>query len=496
MRPARLELAALLALQLGLGSPYLHTVPRFYMDEAWEASLGHSLAYEAALRHGIIEGWGGMHVHFVQNQVVLPFLCAAAYKLFGFGIVESRMTSLLVSLLAVAGIHGVMRRWFDRRAALWITLATIVNPWFFEISRRVRPEIYYLALSFAALAAWLGATESRSRAKAAAAGVLAGLSALSHPTGVVLMAALVVTAWRRPFPKRLAAWTLAAFVAMILPYVAYVLWATRDPNVSFLAQMRAGHGVLRSDPSAVVRGEFHRWGHFFQWPYGAPLAATFATAWLIACWRGGRDRAIALGIAFFAACMPLTTVNTTSRYLIAIMPLFIALSVRMLLEPRDASGAARSRFPARFRHAAAGIYVLACAGAIGLMFQRLHDADVRRLFDRVAAVTGPRATVFGSMMFWMGGERYRYGPYPLDEHWNVPADAVRRHRFDYAVRSAWSFDTSAGIAAPPARMPDFRPENAIDEVCHQYGRRIAEFRDPHYGPIEIYKLDWGGQMQP
>lgn len=68
------EVVILALAQLGLGLIYLKTVPRFYNDEPWEASLGYSLAYEGVLRHGIIEGWGGIHVRFVQNQVIQPFV--------------------------------------------------------------------------------------------------------------------------------------------------------------------------------------------------------------------------------------------------------------------------------------------------------------------------------------------------------------------------------------------------------------------------------------
>ncbi len=53
--------------------------------------------------------------------------------------------------------------------------------------------------------------------------------------------------------------------------------------------------------------------------------------------------------------------------------------------------------------------------------------------------------------------------------------------------------TSHGIARPPAAMPAFRDDYTIDQVCKRYGTKIDEFRDPHFGPMEIYKLDWSLQ---
>ncbi len=496
--------------QLSLALPYLTTVPRVYNDEAWEASLGKELATNGSLRHGIIEGWGGMHVHFVQNQVVMPFFLAPIYRLVGCTIGTSRSASVLISVIAVLCIYGAMRLLYGRRAAFWIALCAIAHPWFFEISRRVRPEIYYVAFGFAGLWCLLcamginagnrkttgmyeanGATRKRPMAWALLAGVLAGLAALTHPTGLVLVIALgggvlIAFGWRAS--RRPIAAALIGGGAAILPYVVYVLWAARDPQVNFLQQM-TGH---RETPVGVgwtqfMFDELYRWRHFFQWPRGAPLAGLFVSAWSVAWLRPDRsDKLFATAIVLFALAMPLTTVNNTSRYLIALTPMFAALLVRMLVRMR---GLGRVRVRYAVVLLAIG-YGLCCAGGIGMMFARLRHADATRVFDRVAAVTGPDARVFGRMLLWFGGDRYQYGPFPINHRWRVQANAVRRHRFDYAVRSAWDFNSSGGLAVPPEAMPPFRPNDDIDPICKRFGERIAAFRDPDFGPFEIYRLHW------
>lgn len=492
----------LLVLQLALGLVYLKTVPRFFNDEAWEASIGHSLAAEGSLRHGIIEGWGGMHVKFVQNQVVLPFVTAAIYRVAGFGIVTSRLASVLMSLLAVAGVYGAMRRWFGDTQGFWISLATVLHPWFFEISRRVRPEIYFIALAMAAVWCWLH--PARRAAWPAAAGLLAGLAGLAHPTGLVLVFAVgaaMLICRRRPGRGRACAWAAAGFVLAVAPYVLYVLHATADPRVSFFVQMGGGKGILTACPAAVLAGELKRWGSFFRWPTGAPLAALLLLAWLAAWWRSSRaDKTIATAVVLFAAAMPFTTVNLTSRYLIALVPLLAALLVRLVVR---LAGAEPQRRPWRVACglAAALLYAGMGAGAISLMLWRLRSADLTRPLDRVARVTGREGRVFGEMVFWMGRERYRYGPFPLryDGKWIQTVEMVRRHRFDYAVRTAWWFSTSHGVADPPQSMPADRPARAdrvIDEVCRRYGTKVAEFRDRDFGPIEVYRLNWDDPAPP
>ena len=97
-------------------------------------------------------------------------------------------------------------------------------------------------------------------------------------------------------------------------------------------------------------------------------------------------------------------------------------------------------------------------------------------------------------MVWQ--DEYHYGPFPIPYPWQDAAnvgptlEAARRYHFDYAVRSAWTFTQSYGVSAPPATMPAWRPAYPVDEVCSTLGTRVAAFRDPYFGPFEIYKLNW------
>ncbi len=91
----------------------------------------------------------------------------------------------------------------------------------------------------------------------------------------------------------------------------------------------------------------------------------------------------------------------------------------------------------------------------------------------------------------MGRDLYHYGPfYGYDPHLRKRSiELVRQAGFDYVVRSAWSFDSSGGVSRPPQSMPPFR-EDAIDQLCEQYGVKLDEFHDPNFGPIEVYRLEW------
>ena len=62
----------LLLAQVSIGLIYLDSVPRFFNDEGWEASIGYAVATEGRPRVLAMSGCGGMGVGFVQSRIVLP----------------------------------------------------------------------------------------------------------------------------------------------------------------------------------------------------------------------------------------------------------------------------------------------------------------------------------------------------------------------------------------------------------------------------------------
>lgn len=491
----RFHILLLIAAQLTLGMVRLNAVPRVYNDDAWEAALGYSLAFEGALRHSIIEGWGGMHVHFVQNQVVQPLVLSALYGIAGFSLWISRFASVLVGALVLICAYGIARRWLGSRGALLVGLATLAHPWFFEISRRVRPDIYGAALALLACWLWTYPTIRRSGWLGFLAGMAAAGAALSHPSGGVLTAALLaaVLIWDRPphCGLRLLTAGLGLLLA-VSPYIAYVAWACQDARVSFWDQMRGGKPLVGTDVAGMLSGELQRWKQFFQWPKGAPLAIAMLLPWVAGWYHSPRQvKVLCAAIALFALALPFTTVNYTCRYLVGLVPLFAALLV--WFTARLAATGSLGRYAARGGWA---VYFVVCLAGIGLMFQRLWSADVERVFDRVASVTGTEAKVYGEIMFWLAGERFDYGPFPIDASWKIHTEDVAAHGFDYAIRTAWPFTASEGLSPPPQAMPDWRPGYAIDAICRTVGEKVSAFRDPYFGPIEIYRLHWPGVSDP
>jgi len=486
-------IAVLIILQIVFGSVYLNSVPRIHTDEVWDSSLGYNLAHQGSLKHPFVEGFGGMHVNFIQNQVVLPLVCAAIFKVVPYSIATSRIGSVMFSVLAVISIYAVMCRWFGEKQAFWIGLATIINPWFFEVSRRARPEIYYTSLSLVFLWLMVVYFDSGSRRSAFFAGVFAGLSALTHPNGLIMVFSIssaVIIWYRKRSIGRLTLWGCLGFLLVILPYIIYVLWAIQDPQVSFTKQLQAG-----IKQKSFLHSELVRWMTFLQWPKGAPLAAVMLSAWLAAWYRSSSaEKIIATIVLLFAILLSLASVNPTGRYLAAIVPLFSVLIIRLVWRIITGSSVIfQDWYTTRFviGTCTVFVYLLMCIAGITLLFYYSLGSDVNKVIQRVASVVKPDSRVYGDPILWFGHDRYKYGPWmyiSLNETITVreALNLASKHRFDYAVRVI----PLTGIQLPPLVMPDFRNDSLDDWICRMFGTKIDEFRDPYYGPIEIYKLNW------
>ena len=432
----------------------------------------------------------------------MPLVCAIIFKIAGYSILAGRMGSLIFSLLAVVSLYALMRRWFGEKQAVCITIATILHPWFFTASRTIRPEIYCIALSMAALWCMVYSFDSGSRWASLFTGIFVALASLAHPLGLMIDAAIIASAaiwmWNRKV-WRLALWGCLGFIIVILPYIAYVLWSIKNPEVSFFEQMHSGWGQR----STLIAGEISRWRNFLQWPKGAPLAVIMFASWLLAWYRSTyADKILATIIGLYALILPFVSTNTAGRYLVVVTPLFCALIIRLIwrvITGKTVLLQNWSKLRLIVSTGVAVIYVSMCVAAISMMIYRLRRADFDKVIIRIASTVSKDDSVYGEGIFWLGHNRYRYGPYPVDAS-AVPlrqtVDMIRKHRFDYAIRGAWSFASSYGIASPPINMPGFRRQLTIDQVCERFGTKVDVFRDPYFGPIEIYKLNWDNNSDP
>jgi len=489
-------LLVLCAVQLLMGVLYLDTVPRIHVDEVWDASVGYELAESGVLRHPFIHNFGGMEIYFVQPRVTLPIICAGLFKVTGYSITISRLPSLLFGILAVIALYHVAERFFNSKQGFFVCLLTITNTWFWIISRRCRPEIYYTA--FALVFLWLVTSyfDRDRKITAFLAGIVAALATLAHPNGLLIVAVISISwlIWKgKPRLFKFVIWSLAGFLLLFLPYVIYAFWASGQPDVSFINQVQLGYP---SPFDSIAAKELARWGAFFRPPFGIPIALVMIAGWLSAWWKStAEDKFTATVVAGFLLILPFFSVNALPYYIATVVPFFSMLVIRFIYRLHDFACFENSKkFYYVVRIAVILMFVAPSLSAIFLVLYTQRGTNFNSIVDEVAEVVGPSGKIHADPVFWVGHEKYIYGPYVITYNVVKGSEALRwayAQEFEYVIRTTWdSKFPQQGARKAPKSMPGFRPYLIGDNLCKMFGNKVYEFYNEDYGPIEIYKINW------
>jgi hypothetical protein len=166
-----------------------------------------------------------------------PLFLAVVYKLLGAGTLGVRIVQSLVGAVTVGLVHVLGCRLVGRRAALIAALAATVYPLYIYSAGAFFPVALQTGLLAGLVLLASVAVERESRARAAAAGVLAGWAALTAASA--LAAAIVILGWLvwvggsggsgARFPRRRGAGLALAF---LLPFVLCVgAWTIRNDRL-------------------------------------------------------------------------------------------------------------------------------------------------------------------------------------------------------------------------------------------------------------------------
>ncbi len=485
-------LLVLVVIQAVVSLTYLDRIPRVFVDEAWDSGLACNLAENGKLANKIITGHGGIDVHFIQNRLVQAFVSAGIFKLFGCTIFTSRFGSVIFSVIAICSLFALMSRWFGIKQAFWVCLATIINPWFFEVSRRARPEIYYTALAVVLLLVIDKYFENGSRKTSLLAGVIAALLSLTHCNGILAAFCIGLSSiicLRNKSLVRLFLWGFIGFAITTLPYFIHLFYSLKDPSVNFYEQMQTSG--LRIP---IIIKELSRWKHFFDFPKLILPGLVIFISWIYAWFsRSKEDKTLFCIMFLYPFVLPFASVSQTPYYLIFMIPFSTALLVRLIW---------CILFGLNFRcklrtikivacYAIIAAYAIPCMWSVSMWFYCLKDADFNNVVNEIALVVKPEDYIWADPIFWFGSDKYKYAPYlitydkiPLREYCNY----VKRLNCLYAIRTSWYTFPPLDKTNVLSQMPEFRKDVAVDWVCKRLGTKIHEFYDPYYGYIEIYKL--------
>jgi 4-amino-4-deoxy-L-arabinose transferase-like glycosyltransferase len=228
-------------------------------DEGELIAVGYKLAKHGVLGSDMYAGFYGADQHLLYILPVQHVLEALSFKVFGAGIAQARLVSVLAAVSIVWVVGWLAYRWYGLVAAMLCEFllvgwqSNLTEAWnglpLLGVARTARYDV--LAVAFAWLSiACLYVTLRRPRPiTSMAAGISAGLAALSQFFGSFVLPLLLITAlWKGQ--RRSAVWIVGGAGLVILPWLAFAALYAGDLR---------GQLVVYAD-----RGDFSRPGFYLE----------------------------------------------------------------------------------------------------------------------------------------------------------------------------------------------------------------------------------------
>ena len=185
--------------------------------------------YFQMIAEHLLQGRGFVEVNgLAYRPPGFPGLLAGLYAVLGVHLQAARLLLAGIGALHCALQWAWVRRLASPAVALLAALFTALDPQLVRYPQLLYSEVLYLALQAGALWLFLAALDERSLARAALAGLCAGLAALTREIGLVIPLAFALWAWRARLAPPTGRLCLAAGVATLLVIAP---WTARNARV-------------------------------------------------------------------------------------------------------------------------------------------------------------------------------------------------------------------------------------------------------------------------
>lgn len=280
MRPTVLiAAAAFLVLSIG----YART-KKPWLDEGLNASAAYSLVAHGQFAIPQLEESGMtitaripdiQHYCYIYGPDYL-FAAAAWMKVFGYGLMQIRMFSIMWALLAMAAWFKIIERLTqDRFAAALAVVLLAVNYQFIVEAANGRFDMMCASLGSIALAAYLEFREKNLNQALFLGALGAAAAFFTHPMGLLYGAALlwviIYLDLRRLRPVH-ALWLAAPWILFIVAVMAWMAPHRAIANAQFSAATHARWSGLANPLVSLLTDATQRYFYFF-WPVAGGGAA-------------------------------------------------------------------------------------------------------------------------------------------------------------------------------------------------------------------------------
>lgn len=522
IRRTGLALAVILAVYMVMTLDGLTRLPPVHDDEMWNAAPAAKLATTGVYGSDLFAGLHHADHRTYQFMPMLQLLLAAAFRVFGVGLLQIRLVSVAAGAVLVVLTFLLGRRVGGPSVGLLAAgllvgarLATGSLDTGLVLVDSVRVVRYHLLVPIFGLGGLLvfERAEARPGPRPAtlgymAAGALCGLSYLSHVYGVFWLPAL----WGALLVRRglrAAVWSrqsralAGGFILAIVPWLVYVL----SDLGGFLGQMsmyRERFAVL--DPGFYLRNvlnEPYRYAGFgvrdlLTFRPGAWFAigagALAVPASCRSVWRRPTDPigAALIPLVTFAVLYALLLQRKTFVYLLNLLPLALVLVSWHV-------GRWWEAVRGRGRHLVlAAVLLVVAADGVGASVARhrrvLRATGYSELIGRLRPYVPPGALIVGPPRFWMGFPDHAFRAWNfIAQLGDRGADLSPAPMGEVLARvrpGVLIFDRSAFLEPEAgASRWQWQYSSIVEYLRAHGGRRVLALDDPTWGLIEVHVLD-------
>jgi 4-amino-4-deoxy-L-arabinose transferase-like glycosyltransferase len=216
-----------------LNLPGLSRSPVVWNDEVVLCDPGRELAVHGTLRSSVFADFPGFERRYMWLPPGQALVAAASYKLFGFGLWQTRIPGLLFGAAALAMIYLLALRLFGDPLAAWFGAAILgLYPAFIQTARAARNDTGCLFFVLLATVFYLEAHWKPCRAYLwyGASSLSLGLAGMFHPIATVWAAALGLLVLLLGGKGRVWKVGWLALCASLLPLIWFG-WALSTPDL-------------------------------------------------------------------------------------------------------------------------------------------------------------------------------------------------------------------------------------------------------------------------
>lgn len=157
------------------------------------------------------------------NSMPVQWILLAGFgKIFGLSVFTGRLLYIILSVITLIGTYLLAGMMFNRRVALISVLSIASSSIFFLNSRQILPQIPAATFGVLAILFFYIACSREPGFRFIISGVLAGLSYLSHPTGLGIAIIITFLFWKKKIRLRGFLLYIAGLLFSISPYLVYI----------------------------------------------------------------------------------------------------------------------------------------------------------------------------------------------------------------------------------------------------------------------------------